>query len=198
MSDDDSRDEPGGRTVPAGALIVAIMVAAALGILAIVALAVGGGDDSDIDDARLAAGRFGERLLTVNEERLDEWKSGVLSLSTGGFAEEVDEVEESFRRLISEADLDVRAQVTEIFMGPVDDGEVSAVLLYDREIRDSSGTRTEADRYVQMRLLRVDGEWLVDNVIDIVSAEATRGGPAGTPEPEADETPTTTEAPPEG
>lgn len=191
--------DPGGRVVPAGALVVAIMVAAALGILAVVALTIGGEDSGDdVEAARVAAGRFGERLLTVDEDGLDEWKAGVLSLSTGGFAEEVDEVEQSFRKLISEAELDVRARVTEIFMGPIDDGQVSAVLLYDREIRDSSGARTESDRYVQMRLLRIDGEWLVDNVIDIVSAEARADAGPGTPVPDVEDTTTTTEGSAEG
>lgn len=163
------------RTVPAGALVIAIMVAAALGILAIVALAMGGADgDGDVDDARIAAGRFAERFLTFEQDRMDDWKAGVLSLSTGGFSEEVDEVEEGLERLISEAELDATARVTEIFMGQIDDGQVAAVLLYDRDLTGVTGTRSETDRYMQLRLLHVDGEWLVDDVLDI----ATVGAPA--------------------
>lgn len=206
---DETADERAGETgsgvdtdrrlVPAGALIVAIMVAAALGILAVVSLTIGGGESSDdLDEVRIAAGRFGERLLTVDEDGLDEWKTGVLSLSTGGFAEEVDDVEQSFRQLVSEAELDVRARVTEIFVGSIDDGQVSAVLLYDREIRDASGVRTESDRYMQVRLLRVDGEWLVDNVIDVVSTEARARAGDQAPVPDSPATTTTTAAPAEG
>lgn len=170
-----------GRTVPAGALVVAIMVAAALAILAVVALSVGdGGADRDLADARLAAGRFGERFLTFEHDGLDQWKSGVLSLSTGGFSKEVDEVEDGLRRLIGEAELDATTQVTEIFMGEIDRGTVSAVLLYDRDLRSASGTRSESDRYLQLTLLQVDGEWLVDNVIDIATADALAPSPATT------------------
>lgn len=162
----------GRRMVPAGALVVAIMVAAALGILAVVALASGGQtQDRDTDAARLAAGRFGERFLTFDHDQLDEWKADVLSLSTGGFAKEVDDVEAGLRRLVSEAGLDANTQVTEIFMGQVDKGSVSAVLLYDRDLSGTSGRRSENDRYMQLSLLLVDGEWLVDDVIDIASAQ---------------------------
>ena len=181
VADDDAEPElaadppgrPSSRMVPAGTLVIAIMVAAALGILAVVALTVGnGGNDSGQEAARLAAGRFSERFLTFKHDGLDEWKAGVLSLSTGGFSSEVDKVEDGLRRLIDQAQLDATAQVTDIFMGQIDKGSVSAVVVYDRDLSGSSGTRTETDRYMQLSLLSVDGEWLVDNVIDIATAQS--------------------------
>ena len=172
---DEPRERP--RTVPVGAFVVAVMVAAALGILALVALSVddGGSGADETEDARLAAGRFAERFLTFEDDALDEWKDDVLALSTGGFAEEVDDVEDGLRRLIAEAELDAEAEVTEIFIGDVDRGAAQAVLVYDRTLTSSSGTRDETDRYMQLSMLLVDGEWLVDNVIDIATA-----GDAGT------------------
>ena len=173
-------DAPSSRTVPAGALVVAIMVAAALGILAVVALTVGGsGGDSDQEAARLAAGRFSERFLTFQHDGLDQWKADVLALSTGGFSNEVDNVEEGLRRLIDQAQLDATAQVTDIFMGEVDKGAVSAVVVYDRDLSGTSGKRTETNRYMQLSLVSVDGEWLVDNVIDIATAQSPTGPTTG-------------------
>lgn len=174
-------DAPGqSRTVPAGAFIIAVMVAMALGVLAVVALATGGGDgdSEELRQARTAAGRFGERFLTFEHDALDEWKADVLAGSTGGFAEEVEEVESGLRRLIDESRLDAETRVTEIFIGEIDNGSVSAVLVYDRELQTASGVRTERDRYMQLRLLRVDGEWLVDNVIDIATAAGTPTAPS--------------------
>lgn len=207
-SDDDGEPgsdlDPGGaaaaadRTVPAGALVVAIMVAAALGILAIVALTVGGSEDSEVDSARLAAGRFGERFLTFDHDGIADWKAGVLSLSTGGFAAEVEDVEEGLERLVTEAELDVTARVTEIFMGQIDDGQVSAVLLYDRDLVSASETRSESDRYMQVRLLHVEGEWLVDDVLDIATATGTDSGSPSAPAPGPAESTTTTGSAPEG
>lgn len=166
-----------GRTVPAGALVVAIMVAAAMAVLAIVALTTADGGGEGDDDARFAAGRFTERFLTHDHDALDEWKAAVLELSTPGFAEQVNAQDETLRELIESTELDATTQVTEIFLGEVDRNTVTAVLIYDRELRSTSGTRTETDRYVQLRLVELDGEWLVDDVVDI----ATTGGLEGVP-----------------
>ncbi|MDE0804554.1 MAG: hypothetical protein OSA99_14685 [Acidimicrobiales bacterium] len=158
------------RTVPAGAFIAAVLVAGALGILAVVALAGGSSDGDRADDARFAAGRFAERFLTFEHDALDDWKADVLSLSTGGFAGEVEDVEEGLRRLIGESELDAQTQVTEIFVGDVDSGTASVVVIYDRDVSGEAGVRSEADRYMQLELNLVDGEWLVDNVLDIATA----------------------------
>jgi hypothetical protein len=193
LDEDEVRSPPRpARTVPAGAFVVAVMVAAALGILAIVSLTVGGGGDEELEDARFAAGRFAERFLTFDYESVDEWKADILSLSTGGFTEEVDEVEDGLRRLVADAELDARAQVTDIFIGDIERGTVGAVLVYDREVADATGTRTETDRYMQLTLVKVDGEWLVDNVIDIATAGGLGPGGQGPPDvPVPDPEPTT-------
>jgi hypothetical protein len=174
------------RTVPVGAFVAAVLVAGALGILAVVALADGGaGSDGEAEDARFAAGRFAERFLSFDHDALDDWKAGVLSLSTGGFAGEVEDVEAGLRELIGESELDAETQVTEIFVGDVDSGTASVVLIYDRDVSSGDGVRSETDRYMQLEMNSVDGEWLVDNVVDI----ATAGG-LDDPSPDAS-TPTT-------
>lgn len=162
---------PEPRTVPIGMFLAAVLVAAALAILAVVSLTDGSGGSLDSrDDVRIAAGRFAERFLTFEHDAIDDWKAGVLALSTGGFAGEVEEVEEGLRRLIGESELDAVTQVSEIFLGDVESGTASVVLIYDREVTGTSGTRSEADRYMQLELNLVGGEWLVDNVLDISTA----------------------------
>jgi len=182
VSDNDLRGEregggasraPHRRTVPAGAFVVAVMVAVALGVLAVVALAGGsdgGAGDGGDTEVRLAAGRFTERFLSFEHDALDEWQQEVLALSTRGFAEEVEEVESSLRALIGEGELDASTQVTDVFVGEEERGAVSVVVVYDRTVTGSDVDRTETDRYAELALVRIDGEWLVDNVIDIASA----------------------------
>lgn len=170
-----------GRTVPAGAFVIAVMVAMALGVLAVVALAAGGDDGAGSSDreVRLAAGRFAERFLTFEHDAIDEWKDGVLALSTGGFAEEVEEVEAGLRTLIAESELDATGQVTDIFVGEEERGGVEVVVVYDRDLTGGVD-RTETDRYLQLAMLRIDGEWRVDNVLDIANrGDLTESG--GTP-----------------
>lgn len=173
------------RTVPAGAFVIVLMVAMALGVLALVALTMGDGDGGGDGDreVRLAAGRFAEQFLTFDHDGLDAWKDGVLLLSTGGFAEEVEEVESGLRTLIAESELDAVTQVTDIFVGEEERGSVDVVVIYDRDVQGSGVERSETDRYLQLSLVRVDGEWLVDNVLDI----ATAGDAADPVTPTADE-----------
>lgn len=174
------------RTVPAGAFVIAVLVAGALAVLAVFALAAGdgtgdGGGGREDQEVRLASGRFAERFLTFEHDQLDAWKEDVLALSTGGFAEEVEEVESGLRTLIAESELDAVTQVTDIFVGEVERGGVEVVVVYDRELRGGEQGRTESDRYLQLAMVRVDGEWLVDNVLDIASAGDLAGSvpPAG-------------------
>ena len=196
----DAAPERRRRTVPAGAFVVAVMVAAALSILAVVALTTGDdGGDADLEEVRFAAGRFAERFLSFDDEALDDWKADVLALSTGGFAEEVDEVEDGLRRLIAEAELDASAEVTDIFVGDVERGVVEAVVIYNRELRSSTGSRDETERYMQLAMLSVDGEWLVDNVIDIATvgaAPAPSPAPSSTSSTTSSSTSSTTTEPP--
>lgn len=170
-------DDPGRerRTVPAAAFVLAVMVAVTLGALAVAAVTFGDGfgDDGDDDDdrrIRLAAARFTETFLTFEHGALDEWKQDVLDLSTGGFANEVEEVESGLRRLISESDLDAATRVTDVFVGERERGAVDVVVIYDRDVRGSDGRRSETDRYLQLSMVHVEGEWLVDHVIDVVTA----------------------------
>ena len=193
---DDERDAGGSRqrrTVPVGAFAIAVVVAVALGLLAVVALVSGsatGGSGDDERDVRLAAGRFSERFLTFEHDELDVWKQDVLALATGGFAEEVEDVESGLRTLIAESELDAVTQVTDIFVGEVERGAVEVVVVYDRELRGGGPARSESDRYLQLAMLRIDGEWLVDNVVDIASADG-----AGDPVTPDGAAPTTTGPP---
>ncbi len=193
------------RTVSAGAFVLAVMVAMALAVLAVVGFTMdsGGrtGDQASDQDIRLAAGRFAERFLTFDHDHIDEWKQEVLALSTGGFAKEVADVESGLRRLIADNALDANTQVTDIFVGQPERGAVEVVVIYDRDLSGTAGTRSEDNRYMQLSMVRVDGQWLVDNVIDVASAGDALLPGAGAPDSgsaSSTTTTSTTEAGPAG
>lgn len=169
-----------GGTVPVAAFVAAVLVAGALGILAVFALGSGGdGSPAEEREARLAAGRFAETLLSFDHGDLDEWKADVLALSTGGFVEEVEDVEAGLRRLIAETEITTSTEVTDIFLGEIDRSSVEAVVIYDRTVTSASNARTESDRYLQVLMIRADGAWLVDEVVDILSAGGIGSAPTG-------------------
>jgi Mce-associated membrane protein len=176
------------RTVPAGAFVVAVMVAAALAILAVFALDSGGDGDGGPSDQelRLAAGRFTEEFLTYDGGDFDAWKADVLALSTGGFAEEFEQAERGLRVFFEEGARDAVAQVNEVFVGQEDRGAVEVVVVYDRDVSGGEEEAyTETDRYLQLSMLRIDGQWLVDNVTDIATASDLGAPPTSTARPEA-------------
>lgn len=190
-----TRTRPAGRTVPAGAFIIAIMLAMALGIVAVYSLATGSDSDGDISAelqaAQEAAGRFGDRFLTIRYDDIDGWRTDVRALTTGGFAAEVDQVEASFREIMGSTEMVATAQVTDIFMGNLDRGSVSAVLLYDRNVASTEGTQTDSDRYMQVNLDLVDGVWLVDQVFDISTLGRVGTADGGDPAAPTTSPPTT-------
>lgn len=160
------------RTVPVAAFAIAVIVAAALGVLAVIALSVGGGGDGadeQVDDVRFAAGRFAERLLSWEHDDFDDWLPSVLTLSTGSFAGEVREIESGLRTLAGEGRLDLEARVTDVYVGDVERGTASAVVTYNLEITDDEGTRIDRGRYVRIDLVEIEGQWLADDVIDILT-----------------------------
>lgn len=168
------------RTVPAGAFVLAVMVAAALGILAVAALSSDGDGPAD-EELRLAAGRFTEQFLTYDGGDFDVWRAEVLELTTGGFAEEFEEAERGLRVFFEEGARDAVAEVSDVFVGQEDRGAVEVVVVYDREVSGGQDDGyAESDRYLQLSLLRIDGEWLVDDVIDIATAQDLGGAPLGT------------------
>lgn len=174
-TDAPDRPRPERRTVPVGAFVIAVLVAGALAVLAAFALTASDDSGDGDQEVRLAAGRFAERFLTFDHDELDAWQEDVLALSTSGFAEEVEEVESGLRTLIADSELDAVTQVTDIFIGQIERGSVEVVVVYDRELRGGGPGRTESDRYMQLAMVRIDGDWLVDNVIDLASADDAGG-----------------------
>lgn len=164
------------RTVPAGAFVVALMVAVACACLAVLALVLRPGGDDEAQDARLAAGRFTDAFLTIEYDALDEWKAGVLALSTVGFADELDAAESLIETLVVADQIDAVPEITAVFVGDEDRGSIQTVVRYDWTLTGSGGVRTQPDRYLELTLLRVEEQWLVDDVVDIhLESDAASG-----------------------
>jgi Mce-associated membrane protein len=182
----------GGRTVPVGAFAVAVIVAAALAVLAVFALASesGSGDDGRDREIRLSAGRFAERFLTYEGSDFESWRDEVLELATGGFAEEFAQAESGLRVFFEEGARDAVASVTDVFVGDEDRGTVEVVVSYDRVVSGDEDRFSEQDRYLLLSLIRVDGDWRADNVIDLASS-TDLGSQIAPPD-----APTTTPSPP--
>lgn len=172
--------ERAGRTVPVGAFAIALVVAAALAVLAVFALVSDPGTGNDDTEVRLAAGRFAERFLTYEGTDFEAWRDDVLDLATGGFAEEFAEAESGLRVFFEEGARDAVARVTDVFVGDEERGTVQVVVAYDRVVTGADDQFSESDRYLLLSLIRVDGDWRADDVVDLASGGGLGGPPAST------------------
>lgn len=170
---------------------LAALFAVATVVLAVLLLAQG--DDGDEpSELRQAAGRFGEALVTYDFHDPEAHRDGVLSLATGSFRQDY---EDAFNRglgqIITQVQAVSRGSVNDVYLTSVDDEQAQAIVSLDIEVSGTSGERTLLDQYVLLTLVRVGGEWKVDQVTDLSFPATGAGAP-----PVTGGTTTTTAGPP--
>lgn len=181
---DGSRRGP-GRSVPLTAFVGAVFVAGLLGLLAVVALVVGGSDDADPSQARAVAGEYTERFLDLAHDDFDGWLQDMRSIGTAGFGESVGEREGELRALLLQTQVTWNGTVVDVFIAEEGDGVASAVVLFDLLVTDRDGPRTLPDQYLRMDLVEGSESWLVERVISITGGGTTIGVPTATTSPTA-------------
>jgi hypothetical protein len=171
------------------------VVAAAFLVTTVVLGAVAASLRADRDELRderreveEVAGQFSEALLEFDPGDIEGARDRVLALAAPPFTNEYEEV---YRVIIEPAAASVTSitepTITDIFVSDIDDGTASVIVVYDRQEVSAEETRlTENNVYMRLGLVQVDGEWRVNDVINLTFAGA--GGTAGTS--------TTTTAPP--
>lgn len=161
-------------------LVLAISLAVVFALVAAVlaGLLLTGGDSSD-DDLRATAGRFGEALVTYDFHDPEAHRDTILDLSTGSFREEYERAfDEGLGQLITEVEATSVGYVKDVYLSSEDDDEVQAIVVADIEHDGSGGQNRLYDVYFRLTLVRVDGEWLIDDVTDLNFG--TGGGGAST------------------
>jgi Mce-associated membrane protein len=159
------------------------LVLAATSVVLGVLLARGDSDPSR--EVRAAAGRFGEALLTYDYQDPEANRDAVLALSTGSFRSDYDDAfADGLAELITQVEARSRAIVKDVFVSEVERGTAQAIVLLDLESDGAGGPRTIPDVYFQLGLVRVEGTWLVDQVINLnLSNQPGAGAPDGAPAP---------------
>lgn len=174
------------------------MVAASLAaLLAVVSIALAAllvvqdGDSDEPTELRRAAGRFGEALVTYDFHEPEAHRDGVLDLATGSFRQDYEDAfDRGLGEIITQVQAVSRGSVNDVYVTSVDDDQAQAIVSLDIEVSGTSGERTLLDQYVLLTLVRVGGEWKVDQVTDLSFPASGSGGP-----PVAGATTTTTAGP---
>ena len=163
------------------------IAAAGFAVLAAVSTATLERERTDRERVEEASGRFASALLTYDYQDLDTAKRRVLELSTGKFRREYEQAfSGGLDVLFQQTQARSTGTVTELFVGPMEDGSVTTVVVVDAVAQGSAGGRRQVNSYIQLELVKVDGQWKVDGVTYL-----NTGGPAET----GTTTTTTTAAP---
>lgn len=172
-----------GRTVSARTLAAVLGGLVLIAAVVIAVLQAGRASDLEDDlDARsevaTAASTFGEVYLSYDFDDPEGSGDRVLELVSPDFAEDFETtrapgIEELFANLGTTTD----ATTTEVFVGDLTEDSARALVVVDVvATSDASGTQQLTDLTFVLELVRVDGRWLVDNVVPAPQPDLTGDG----------------------
>jgi Mce-associated membrane protein len=127
------------------------------------------------------AGQTVAALTTYDYQNLDAWKKAVLAHATGTFQDSFNNAVEGVKLLLGAAHNRSTSTIQNVFIGPVNNGKATAAAVVNVTVTGLSGTRLMS--YLQqVTLLKVAGQWRVDNiqVSDLTQATAGSGTAPGT------------------
>jgi hypothetical protein len=164
--------------------VLALVLLVSTVLLAVVAVDLKGDKDeltSDREAVAAAAGGFVDTLLAYDYRDPEGYRERVLARTAPPFSEQF---ESAVAEL--EADFEVAQQVStgsirDVFVADVDGGEgtATAIVVYDRVLDGAAGPRNEENFYVRLGLLERDGEWRVNDVVNLNLAFAAANPPDG-------------------
>jgi hypothetical protein len=171
-----------------------LLAAVALGasLLAANATSARNRDREDRQAVEEVAGRLATALSTYDYRDFEATKRRVLALSTGAFATEYERAVGALVSLIDQTKATSEATAVDVYVGNLDGGKASAIVVIEIRASGVGGPRVSVDNYVDLSLVKVEGQWRVDGVRNLNLGVA--GG--GTAAPPASRPPETTPAAP--
>lgn len=179
----DAGREATGRTVSVRTLAAVLGGLVLVAAVVVAVLQTGRASDLEDDlDARsevaTVASTFGEVYLSYDFDDPEGSGDRVLELVSPDFAEDFETtrapgIEELFANLGTTTD----ATTTEVFVGDLTDDSARALVVVDVvATSDASGTQQLTDLTFVLELVRVDGRWLIDNVVPAPQPDLTGDG----------------------
>lgn len=182
-----------GRTRPSvvtGVLALAVVALAAL-------LVFVQSDRSDLQDEvdreteiAQAASNFTLAVLTYDHTEVDKSAEAIEARSTDNFADEYRQgFEANLRALIVESEATSTAEVDEVFVNRATGDTARVITIATADVRSAAQSRAEVTSFIDLSMVRIDGEWLVDQMTSLGSDGSIldeEGNPI-TPEPPGDE-----------
>lgn len=183
-SEPQRRNPRGGALGPWVLVAVLVLVALATSVIAADAVADRNRERRDRQAVEEVAGRLATALSTYDYRSFESTKQRVLDLSTGAFATEYERAVAALASLIDQTQATSQATAGDVFVGNLGDGRASAIVVIEIRANGIGGPRVSVDNYVDLSLVKVEGEWRVDGVRNLnlgVSGGGTATPPATGP-----------------
>jgi hypothetical protein len=112
-------------------------------------------------DVAAVAGAFGEALLTYDRADLASARAQIAATATESFLDTYDETFLALEPVISELQAVGVGQADTVYVSEVGDDSAKAVVVLDQRVESTAGTREVTGVYLQVDLVREEGEWRV-------------------------------------
>ncbi|MBV8305338.1 MAG: hypothetical protein JOZ04_14100 [Acidimicrobiia bacterium] len=113
------------------------------------------------------ASRFASAVLTYDYRNLDQTKQAVLALSTGKFRTDYDQNFGGLSALFTATKGQSTATVKDVFVSGIQNDTATAIVVLDERGQGTSGQRLNVDWYLRLSLVKVNGNWRVDDLINL-------------------------------
>jgi hypothetical protein len=113
------------------------------------------------------ASRFASAVLTYDYRNLDKTKRSVLALSTGKFRTDYEQNFGGLSGLFTTTKGQSTATVKDVFVSGIDHDTATAIVVLDERGQGTSGERLNVDWYLRLSLVKVKGNWRVDDLINL-------------------------------
>jgi len=113
------------------------------------------------------ASRMTSALLTYDYRDLDKTKQAVLALATGKFRTDYDQNFGGLASLFTTTKGQSTATVKDVFVSGIDHDTATAIVVFDERTQGTSGQRLNVDLYLRLSLVKVKGQWRVDDVTNL-------------------------------
>jgi hypothetical protein len=113
------------------------------------------------------ASRFSSAVLTYDYRDLDKTKKAVLGLSTGKFQTDFEQNFGGLSALFTTTKGQSTATVKDVFVSGIQNDTATAIVVLDERGQGTSGERLNVDWYLRLSLVKVKGNWRVDDLINL-------------------------------
>jgi len=167
---DEEAPKPVSRTAFRAAVVLAIVFFVGT-VVAVVFAAQQHRELQQSKDARAGveqvASRMTSALLTYDYRDLDKTKKAVLALATGKFRTDYDQNFGGLSSLFTTTKGQSTATVKDVFVSSIDNNTATAIVVFDERTQGTSGQHLNVDLYLRLSLVKVNGQWRVDDVTNL-------------------------------